>query len=503
MGESFKRFISKANKARLIKTVSAASASGMTVSGVLLILIKREIIALLPLYAALFGLLAAAIGFCLFFLLTKVSERSVAKRLDRELGLAERAQTMVAYRDVGGAMTALQREDAERVLGEHSDKEFKIRDLWIYIAALLLGIACLTVGLIIKKAEWQEPPEDIPPFKISDMQVAGLEELIDYVSASKMDEPYKTVISNELGVLLAALRDADTEPKMQAALASSLTVIAEATYDSSSATEILNAMWATENVHLKALALALDTSGWTENEALSWGEFMESYKAFSATFDFRETAESENITDAELIQRIKWALEDTSMKADSALNSSGIDKGDVLAAAIIKLISAEGGELSGFRVIYAASAGKIYDILREEVGNTVDLMADELYSAISQLKTNANVGEYVQKKLASLFAVVIPEFERPTLKETGGSGDNNDDSQQGSGGGVGEGATFGSDDLVLDPVTGKYVTYGTLYATYNTLMIEKLNSNRYAYTDEQIKAIEKYFALLYSGLEKD
>ena len=191
------------------------------------------------------------------------------------------------------------------------------------------------------------------------------------------------------------------------------------------------------------------------------------------------------------------------MKADSALNSSGIDKGDVLAAAIIKLISAEGGELSGFRVIHAASAGKIYDILREEVGNTVDLMADELYSAISQLKTNANVGEYVQKKLASLFAVVIPEFERPTLKETGGSGDNNDDSQQGSGGGVGEGATFGSDDLVLDPVTGKYVTYGTLYATYNTLMIEKLNSNRYAYTDEQIKAIEKYFALLYSGLEKD
>lgn len=503
MGENFNRFKNKANKARLIKTVAASLASGFTVSGLLLILIKREIIALLPLYAALFGLLAAAIGFGLFFLLTRVSERSVAKRLDRELGLSERAHTMVAYRDASGAMAVLQREDTERVLGEHSDKEFKIKNLWIYITALLLGITCLAVGLIIKKADPQEQPEDIPPFKISDMQIAGLEELIAFVSESKMDEPYKTVISDELGTLLAALRDADTEPKMQAALASSLTVIAEATYDSSSMTEILNAMWATENIHLKALAVALDTSGWTESEALCWGEYMESYKEFSATFDFRETAESENVAEAELLQRIKWALEDTSMKADSALNSSGIDKSDILATALIKLISANDGEISGFRAIYAASEGKTYDILRAEIGNTIDLMADSLYTAVSRLKANTNVGEYVQKKLASLFSVMIPEFERPTLKETGVSGDNNDDSQQGSGGGVGEGVTFGSDDLVLDPVTGKYVTYGTLYATYNTLMIEKLSSDRYAYTDEQIKAIEKYFALLYSGLEKD
>ncbi len=503
MGESFKRFMNKANKARLIKTVSAALASGMTVAGVLLILIKREVIALLPLYAAIFGLLAAAIAFGLFFLLTKVSERLVAKRLDREFGLSERAQTMVAYRDASGAMMALQREDTEKVLGEHSVKELKIKNLWIYITVILLSVACFTVGLVMKRTERQEPPEVIPPFEISDMQIAGLEELIAFVSASKMDDPYKTVISDELGTLLAALRDADTEPEMQAALATSLVVIAEATYDSSSMTEILNAMWATDNVHLKALATALDTSGWTENEALCWGEYMESYKDFSASFDFREAAESEEISDAELLQRIKWALEDTSMKADAALNSSGIDKGDVLAAALAKLISAEGGEFSGFRVIHAASEGKTYDILRAEIENTVDSIADELYSTISHQKANTNVGEYVLKKLASLFAVVIPEFERPTLKETGGSGGNNDDSQQGSGGGVGEGATFGSDDLVLDPVTGKYVTYGTLYATYNTLMIEKLNSNRYAYTDEQIQQIEKYFALLYSGLEKD
>ena len=105
--------------------------------------------------------------------------------------------------------------------------------------------------------------------------------------------------------------------------------------------------------------------------------------------------------------------------------------------------------------------------------------------------------------LSSLFMVAIPQFERPVLKDSGSAGDGPNDDGSGSGGGVGEGVEFGSDDLVLDPLTGEYVTYGTLYAKYNTLKEEKLKDGKYDYTDEQRRVIEEYFKLLYSGLKKD
>ena len=109
-----------------------------------------------------------------------------------------------------------------------------------------------------------------------------------------------------------------------------------------------------------------------------------------------------------------------------------------------------------------------------------------------------------------LFSVPIPAFERPDFVKNGeniNTGDQNHDDKENdnpsNSGGVGEGVQFGSDDLVLDPLTGEYVEYGTLYAKYNTLMIEKLGDEKYGYTEEQKKAIEKYFALLYSGFQDE
>ena len=69
------------------------------------------------------------------------------------------------------------------------------------------------------------------------------------------------------------------------------------------------------------------------------------------------------------------------------------------------------------------------------------------------------------------------------------------------GGGVGDGAIFGSNDLVLDPVTGQYVEYGTLLDKYYAVVFEKLQNG--SYNDEQKKMIENYFALLYGGIKKD
>ena len=69
--------------------------------------------------------------------------------------------------------------------------------------------------------------------------------------------------------------------------------------------------------------------------------------------------------------------------------------------------------------------------------------------------------------------------------------DDKDDEDTQNSGGVGEGVKFGSDDLVLDPLTGKYVEYGTLIDKYYAIIYEKLDSG--SYSEAQKDAIKKYF----------
>jgi hypothetical protein len=160
----------------------------------------------------------------------------------------------------------------------------------------------------------------------------------------------------------------------------------------------------------------------------------------------------------------------------------------------VRSLSEVAKELDGMRAEDASAA----------VLQSVSDMTDRIYAVISAQKINTNVGEYVLGKLSALFGVPIPAFERPVLSENGGDGSESDREEgEGSGGGVGEGAVFGSDDLVLDPITGEYVEYGRLYAEYNRRMLERLENEEYGYTEAQKKAIEKYFALLYGGLKEE
>jgi hypothetical protein len=147
------------------------------------------------------------------------------------------------------------------------------------------------------------------------------------------------------------------------------------------------------------------------------------------------------------------------------------------------------------------------DGARETLTQSFNLMSEEVFAAVNLNRTNAAVGEYAMTRLAGLFGVPLPGFERPefvkkNLSVDGGDGSDQEDDKEGAhGGGLGEGATFGSDDMVLNPLTGEYVTYGELVNTYNAIMFEKLEGN--LYTEEQKQMIKKYFDLLFSGLDEE
>ena len=142
------------------------------------------------------------------------------------------------------------------------------------------------------------------------------------------------------------------------------------------------------------------------------------------------------------------------------------------------------------------------------VSSSIDAFASDIFSALNTNKKNADTGEYTITKLSTLFLVPTPEFERPdfvkyqqTIGDENGSGDNKENEGGSEGGGVGEGSVFCSTDLVLDPVTGEYVEYGTLLDRYYAVVFEKLQNG--SYSDEQKNMIENYFALLYGGIKKE
>lgn len=506
MGENFKRFKKRAFLHRLLGSVLGGISAGLATAGALLLLYKLEVISLLPLYCALIGGGAALLVGGALFLILGGSDAALASRLDRELGLYERVGTMVAYSDSPDGMHVIQREDAEEKLSLIPTSRLRFKRLWIFLAALLVGAALLAVGIIVKDQRTAPEPPKIKPFALSAMQEAGIIELIAYVDTSEMDEPYKAELKDELGKLLTELKAVDTEPQMLATMAASLTEISAITYDSSSMTEILNALWATGGDRIQALAKALDTTEMTDPD---WGEFADNYNAYIVALSVLTVSDAEGAaepTDAERLAHIKWSLEDVSIKVARGLTTSGIKAGDPLYDILTFMVS--DGEVSedgafGYAALLSLIDDWPYEIASAELTKTLNAMSEPLFNVISRQKINANTGEYVQRKLSVLFEVPIPPFERPTLKDSGTSGGGDDDQSGATSGGVGEGVQYGSDDLVLDPLTGKYVKYSELYAKYNTLMLEKLSNADYGYTEAQKKAIEKYFALLYSGFKAE
>ena len=503
MGENFIYFKQKAFKIVLAKSIISFCSMGALVSGVLLLLLKLKVIGLDVLPAVLIGLGAAILSGGLVFLLMMPRDAAFAKRLDETLGLDERVRTAVAYASEAGEMYERQRADAEHALSMHSTHELKPGHLWVYIACAVVSLATLVASIVVPDLRYVEPPAETTPFEISPMQVAAMEDLITYVDDSLMEDPYKSDVAEALTVLLDELKAATTAEEMHSSLATALTAIAEATYDSSSETELTEALWNSGNALLKTFAEVLDTSDWDDRETEWWGLYAESYQTFTASAGALSSRAEDGTmySDEDKVLKLKWLLEETGLKLPPALDASRVDPTDALYAAIYDLFLGE-GSIASISAVANLVDGLGYDAAVNAVKAKTDSVTASLFEVLSQTKINSNVGEYVLKKLASLFGSVIPNFERPRLND---STTESDDRENGgaSGGGVGEGVEFGSNDLVLDPLTGEYVTYGTLYAKYNTLMLDKLSNGKYNYTDAQRRAIEKYFALLYSGLKDE
>ena len=502
MSENFVKFKTRLLHIRVFKSLLLGVACGLFGGGVWLLLSRLALIPAEPFIAIFVGLGLFILGGGVGWLVFRVGDLELARRLDERFALKEKAQTMVAFRDEDGDMVRLQRQDAGAALGEIEAAKYKEKYIWIYPVLAAVGALVLVLSFFVPDRRNYEPPEYVKPFAISEFQIAGVEELIKYTETSEANEELRNAVSAELRSLLAELKEIDTEPMMQAALAESMAILCDVAYDASSMTEIAQSLWSSGDKTVKEIAKAINTGDWRE---VSWGVFAEGFAQLRLAFNhsLAGTAEAD---EAVMLDETAWLLESAALKTETELTLSGVDEDDPLRTVLLLFMKGEtekdGKKVYGISKIADLYSDGTYDGMMSELDATFAGMASEIYAVLAAQKTDTNVVEHVMTRLSELFFVPLPRFERPALTEhsQGGSDEGKDDDQTHDGG-IGEGAVFGSNDLILNPETGEYVEYGTLIDGYYALMYEKIQNG--AYTEEQAEIIKNYFAILYGGMEKE
>ena len=506
MGENFIRFKRKAFIIRLIKSLLIGLSVGMLLTGAFLLLTKFEIIRMQPIFSFLIGgiaVLCAGVG---GYFLLRTTDKDIAKRLDEEFALQEKVQTMLAYEKNEETIYKLQRNNANESLSEISTKQFKFKRLWAYIAAFLIGAGSLVSGFIFAPAEEAPPPEpNEEMFQITDIQIAAMEELIVYVENSQMQSPYKENVTQSLRTLLDDLQQEITITQSEELLAAAVDFILEETDNSSTAVELMDALWVSESNSSKKLAEALNYYEWKKSN--EWTDFTSEMTDFRTSFVHADTVTSN--PDYELMaQDTAEVLRRMQSNITSALARAGVPEEDGLYVQLTRFITlneeyANGTHLYGIAILSEAAELIGYEKTQKELDATFAALNSELFKSLEQHSANTGTGEYAIRKLNDLFYCGLPRFERPNFyaSSSGEEFPDEEDGEGNGGAGIGDGAVYGSDDLVLDPLTNTYVEYGKILDKYYALMFGKVEEGNY--TEQEKDAMEKYFAILYGGFDEE
>ena len=291
-------------------------------------------------------------------------------------------------------------------------------------------------------------------------------------------------------------------PQKNEALKKAVDEIYKQTDDSSVAVELMNALWTYESSSAKQLAKTLNYYDWTKEH--EWEDFSTALSDFRTSFIHADTL-VENPDKEKMARETGELLIRLESGVTQSLTRVGGQETDTLCAQVKRFAVADetygnGTHLYGFAVLGEKAETLGYEMVQKELDATFSAIAPEIFKGLKEHRANTDTGEYAMMKLKELFGYSLPRFERPNFYESTEDAPEIGDGEGNGGAGIGDGAVYGSDDLVLDPMTNKYVEYGTILERYYKLMFGKVEDGDY--TEQEKEAMEKYFAILYGGFEE-
>lgn len=498
MGEEFLKFKRKHLIDVIVRSVLSGVSVALLVIATLLIVIRNSTLELDIVYVALIGILSGLLLGTGTYFIFHLSERCLAKQIDKSLGLNEKVQTMYAFRNESGGVKELQREDARKILEEAPVKMSSLYKLWAaFLAVMLVSLAYFIVALVL----WlqpsdivEEPGDDLPPpvvtppedeeFNPTDHHRRELEELIKYVSESKLEDGAKQAVITELTLLLTRLDTFGTEKAMKEYVVGVIKNV-RGIVNTVNATFALNlAVGKTVNDNMKKLNSAiysLNMNAVTSELNQLYDRLVESYTSFK---DGGGTNQIEL-----LAGEFKSVLEKITLAKDNTL---------------YVLLSGVSDALTDI----AEHSYSLANVKRKLDSALKSTFLDGLKKLLPFEKNNEEVKVYVVDELERIFGITEEDFEdkrgeaqMPEKEETDRRPELGDD------GGYGGGNTiFGSNDIVIDPeaepggnIDSINVQYGEIIGRYNAKITEMLQNGEIS--EELAEILRRYYELLLTPKE--
>lgn len=470
MSENFVKFKKKIFTEALIKSLGFSLSLGFITISLPLLYIKIKGLEFNTLYLILIGLGVTLITFGGLFLILKPTNKKVAKRLDKELDLKQKVQTMIEFQNEDTFMAKLQRENTLDILSKFSIKSIAMKFSVFFIVLLAVSTSLCITAFAVPNVKDLNPgpvgPVD-PDYNLDSWTARAIKDLIDTVNESTIDQKLKTIYVSELENLLISLDLIDKESQMIGLVN---TIISTLEFE----LDVVNTNNEIYNV--------LRTSDASTIVVLSTQIYLLNV----------ETIETAIGSIAALINGSADAITELDDSFGQLLRFSNLDKNDPLYIELFELAT-------------NLNTCKDSDNIFESVRSVIETSTTEIMPIVKQQAENKEITDYVINGLKDIFGLNKKD-EEGNQDSTGGDNtpgegeDEEDDKNQGDlGGGLGSGdILFGSDEEFFDPELGK-VSYGDVITDYYGDIVGKFKDG--TISEEYKEFFDKYFEMLFGTME--
>lgn len=516
----FGKFNKKIKIENIIKSIICGLSSGIIVDALLVILFK---LLALSNFIWLHIIITLLLGTGFTFLFLKYvfipKDKAIAKRLDKDAALEERVKTMVEFKNDESLLANLQRQDAQQKLEETPIEKFKMRFSFSNFILSILALIALPIAILVpsrkinpaatvtdsssseSNPESESPSEESSPSENpSDGGSEGqdgdgsgeqndeerdqqIQDAIDDMkqdvdNTQKPDDQTKEDLKDKLDDLKDNLQNANDQEETDQAIDQSKEDIDQTIDDQITKDEIGEALQKHDPTSQVGEDVAAGDSEQTKD---SLDEMRDSLK--DKTGD-----------------ELQDAMDSISDSINDALEESGVNPEDSLYQAFKNL---------------ADNLDKIdpnSDSAQQEIDDAFEQAKEEISDALDKQQELEDLKDTLDQKLDDLKEQLDNQDGQEGEDQDGdgqegdgqeGDGqegkDNQDDSDssssgEGSGSGSGD-IQYASDDLIYDPATGNYVTYGELLNYYYSQALDGIENGNIP--DDLATLIEQYFNSLY------
>ena len=472
--KSYIKFKKKIVLEVLIKTLAISLSLGLISFSVPFLYYKTKGIEYNLLYLILISIGVCLVTFGLLFLILKPNDVKVAKRLDKELKLNEKVQTMIEYKDKDELMISVQREDTLNILSKTSIKNISMKFGIIFFIIIILSMSLTVTSLVIPGYEEPEHVHEFidgvcscgkleevePDYNLDNWTVKAILELIEEVKKSSMNDELKQKYISKLNSLITDLETITSEKDVKALVESTIKYI-EVELDKVNTNNEVYTILKESNFNV-ILQIALQINLLKPNE-------------------LKLLLESVIIT----ISGSSPAINELRPEFLDLLTESNLDKEDNLYKALVTYAEA---------INNCADRDPSVDVndrVIEAVRNNLQPIVDE----ITYQAENKRVAVVVIDGLEAIFKLNDVEIEDSEIdKLPGNEEDDNKQNNQSGQGGLGTGDyLFGSDDLFFDSEKG-IIKYGDVYFEYYGDLLSKFEDG--TLPEELREFFDYYFGIL-------